>query len=199
MHPTPVPEPWAQPAVPSWMAQDLEGRQRNSRVPAIIWMYWDAGLSRAPAVVQHCVTSWVVMNPSWHVTLLTDDVILDYLGHDWTRESWAKVANKAHKGDIVRITLLRDHGGVWADATQFCLLPLDAWLFSAVGSQSFFALAEACATLPPSVSLARAVWSSLLTRGATRRSSLAVAPHTRASRRCPSTRSKGTRTIPTRS
>ncbi len=40
--------------------------------------------------------------------------------------------------DVVRLELLARYGGVWADATTYCLAPLDEWLESAVAS-GFFA------------------------------------------------------------
>lgn len=40
--------------------------------------------------------------------------------------------------DRLRIALLAQHGGVWVDATTYCLRPLDDWLFDVLGP-GFFA------------------------------------------------------------
>ena len=45
------------------------------------------------------------------------------------------------RGDVLRITVMRDYGGVWADATMYCVLPLDSWLAQALGTGDFFAFA----------------------------------------------------------
>ena len=133
-------EAWAGPPTPKWLARALDGREPSTDVPKHIWMFWDRGLAGAPASVLQCITSWVIMNPKWRVRLLTDEVILPYLGPGWTREKWEQISPGAHKGDIVRVCVLRTFGGVWADATQFCLLPLDSWVPRAVGrGNEFFA------------------------------------------------------------
>ena len=148
-----VPDQWAHPVLPQWLANELHGRT-SQRVPSTIWMYWDSGLAHLPDIVAHCITSWVIMNPTWHVQLLTDETVLDYLP-GWTTEKWVQVLG-AHKGDIARITLLRDHGGVWADATQFCLLPLNHWILKAMGDSDFFAFAVGAAPSKDSVAFAGA-------------------------------------------
>ena len=140
--PPSLPEPWTHPPVPPWLTSALRGRVRNRRMPATLWMYWDTGLERAPAVVRHCVTSWVMMNAGWSLKLLTDEVVLDYLP-GWTAAMWDAIQPGAHKGDIVRAAVLHLHGGVWADATHFCLIPLDAWIFEAVGDYFAFGVGDA--------------------------------------------------------
>lgn len=36
--------------------------------------------------------------------------------------------SRNHRADLLRLDLLTKHGGVWADATTFCMQPLDDWL-----------------------------------------------------------------------
>ena len=33
-----------------------------------------------------------------------------------------------HQSDLIRLALLSEYGGVWADATTFCINPLDEWI-----------------------------------------------------------------------
>ena len=33
---------------------------------------------------------------------------------------------------MIRLELLAEHGGVWADATMLCLRPLDSWIAHAL-------------------------------------------------------------------
>jgi hypothetical protein len=43
------------------------------------------------------------------------------------------------QSDRIRMELLRRHGGVWADATCYCLQPLEEWLPSKLAPAGFFA------------------------------------------------------------
>jgi hypothetical protein len=38
----------------------------------------------------------------------------------------------AAKSDVVRLSVLAAHGGVWADATMLCMAPLDSWIYPAM-------------------------------------------------------------------
>jgi hypothetical protein len=40
--------------------------------------------------------------------------------------------------DIIRLALLARHGGVWADATMLCMIPLERWVYEAVGPTGFW-------------------------------------------------------------
>lgn len=44
----------------------------------------------------------------------------------------------AARSDILRLTLMAMHGGVWADATYFNFIPLDQWVYEAVGPIGFW-------------------------------------------------------------
>merc|ERR1712194_610421 len=46
---------------------------------------------------------------------------------------------KAAASDVIRLVVLSKFGGVWADASTLCPLPLDAWLPYIVGDTRFFA------------------------------------------------------------
>jgi hypothetical protein len=47
----------------------------------------------------------------------------------------------ASLSDVIRLLLLHEYGGVWADATLYCNSPLDHWLNPFLGS-GFFAFAN---------------------------------------------------------
>lgn len=106
-------------------------------LPKTIWIYWDKPLNQAPPVVQAAVASWVRHNQGWEVRLLSDEnveklVALPQAGGP-RKIQW--------KADLIRVALLRDHGGVWADASSFCQMPLDNWLPSLMQS-GFFAFPD---------------------------------------------------------
>ncbi|HPE60198.1 MAG: hypothetical protein KDI15_07200 [Thiothrix sp.] len=111
----------------------------NMNLPRIIWIYWDQGSTRLPFVVGHCVASWRARHPDWEVRLLERSQL----------SQWITVQDIEPRPDmpvqlftdLVRLRLLRAHGGVWADATLFCVQPLPAWLPPRL-QQGFFAFAS---------------------------------------------------------
>ena len=74
----PSPPPPALRTAP-WLEEALAGRVASPSIPRRIWTFWDSGADGAPTVVRHAITSWVVRNPTWRVTLLTDRDVLGYL------------------------------------------------------------------------------------------------------------------------
>lgn len=96
----------------------------------IIWFYWDSDIANAPEVVRLSYMSWEDLNPDYKVVFLNDENIEEELGFDFN--STFSLCNirltKANKADLLRLYLLTRFGGVWADATTFCLKPLSTWL-----------------------------------------------------------------------
>lgn len=104
------------------------------QIPKTIWIYWDRGEEGAPDLVRHCIASWRDQNPGWEVCVLdaaTAAKTVD-LPHDPAGISVQSYA------DLLRLRLLRERGGVWADATAYCLAPLDEWL-PPLAQMGFFA------------------------------------------------------------
>lgn len=111
-------------------------------IPKKIWLLWLQGLEEAPPVVKACYTSWKERNPTWEVVLLTEENLKEFCPREiFPLLDAGNISNQAIS-DIIRINLLATHGGVWADATCFCVSPLDDWLkpYSANG---FFAFSYA--------------------------------------------------------
>ncbi|MEQ8268345.1 MAG: capsular polysaccharide synthesis protein [Parvibaculum sp.] len=104
----------------------------------IIWSCWWQGRAAAPPVVRACLTSWQRMNPGWELRCLDAGTALRYspLG-DYVDLQRQRVTAPS-LSDILRISLLHEFGGVWADATTICNRPLDEWLPAAAG-EGFFA------------------------------------------------------------
>ena len=88
-----------------------------------IWIYWAQGWEDAPHLCKKCAESWRHYNDSWEVVLLDDKT----LEHFIPNIPKLKI-NKTAYSDIVRLYLLKHHGGVWVDSTTFCNKPLDDWL-----------------------------------------------------------------------
>lgn len=103
-------------------------------IPQKIWIYWDRGEENAPEIVKECIASWRAHNPGWDIQVLDSKtaaqiVELSHNPADLPVQSYA---------DLLRLRLLRQQGGVWADATTYCLVPLDNWLPLAA-QRGFFA------------------------------------------------------------
>ena len=111
--------------------------ERTKLIPRKIWMLWFQGLSEAPFLVRKCIDSWVKENPSWDVVILDKNNLSKYVVLDLPERVFGNLA-LAHQSDLVRLYLLSKYGGVWADATTFCMKPLDEWLDDCTTS-GFFA------------------------------------------------------------
>lgn len=97
-------------------------------LPKIVWTMWLQGFDEAPRLVKECVRSWRERNPGWEFRVLDRRSLVDFL----SPEAMAIIDQPGKPihalSDIVRINLLADHGGVWADATCFCCRALDTWI-----------------------------------------------------------------------
>lgn len=107
-----------------------------SDCPRIIWMYWHQGFDQAPATVLACVDSWRRLNPDWKLVCLDHESVAGFIGsgHDWEKLEGLGLEKRAN---LIRLHLLRDHGGVWADASTVCIKPLDHWIDAALASGFF--------------------------------------------------------------
>jgi hypothetical protein len=97
-----------------------------------VWLLWLQGWDDVPWLVKQVAESWETNNPNWNIEYVTLDNLhtyvhdIDYV-YDETKE-----IEPQHKADIIRLSLLKNHGGVWADATMLCMQPLDVWVEEAV-------------------------------------------------------------------
>ena len=106
--------------------EDWPSRLVPRVLPKTIWMYWAQGWDKAPNVVLRCRDTWIRRNPQWNVLALDDETAVEH--HDLTKRLEGKTLSLNHKADFLRMNLLKDFGGVWADATTVCSQPLDNWL-----------------------------------------------------------------------
>lgn len=104
-----------------------------------IWSLWFQGWENAPDLVKACRASWVKLNPGWKMLFLSETDLPDFLEQ-------SAVLAQMHEGklpievlsDLLRNELLASQGGIWVDATAYCLRPLDEWIHLATSS-GFFA------------------------------------------------------------
>lgn len=135
-------------------------------------MYWEQGWSNAPELVKQCRKSWERHNPDYDIRCLDKDSVLEYFDIEkympgealkpkwlaplkkWLHKSLhstelikTKKIKIQHRSDIIRFNLLKQYGGVWADATLFCRKPLNQWI-KAHTKQDFFAFSNPGPRLP---------------------------------------------------
>ena len=96
------------------------------QIPKRIWIYWHQGWDVAPPITRVCKSSWIAMNPGWHIVELDSQVARAYA--DLSSSIEGKTLELRWIADILRLQLLADFGGVWVDATTFCTVSLDHWL-----------------------------------------------------------------------
>lgn len=100
-------------------------------------MYWHSGLGYAPRLVRICVESWQRRNPGWTVRVLDDASISQWVDMQDVRNRNPRITIQAFT-DVLRWRLLALRGGIWADATLYCVRPLDDWLCTELEASAIF-------------------------------------------------------------
>jgi len=106
-------------------------------IPRQLFLYWHQGWEDAPDIVKRCAATWQHHNPSWDISLLDATSIADKI--ELPSELQTLQLPLAGRADVIRISLLRRYGGVWADATTWCMRSLDDWIESVCHNSGFFA------------------------------------------------------------
>ena len=94
-----------------------------------LYILWCQGFDKAPEIVQLCRNSWYKHNPDWEIIEVTDENMQSLVDmKEIYGDLSAKTIAYAAYSDMFRIALLQKHGGLWVDATTYCILPLSSWL-----------------------------------------------------------------------
>ena len=97
-----------------------------------IFLLWLQGWDKAPWLQKKVLESWRINNPSWNINLIDQENLKNYVNDiNYIFKNSKKITPQA-KSDIIRLSLLKNHGGVWADSTLLCMQPLDHWLYEAI-------------------------------------------------------------------
>lgn len=107
----------------------------QSDIPKVVWMYWHQGEQDAPFIVRRCIESWRRCNPGWDIRVLDAQSVHQYADISDVPD----VLPFRFSANLLRVRLLKDHGGIWADATVYCHRPLDDWV-NLMTTTGFFAL-----------------------------------------------------------
>lgn len=114
-------------------AANIIQNSSDGSFPKNIWLAWFQGWSNAPELVKRVRDSWKLHNPGWNIVLLDEKNLNTYV-----KIPLPSNAKAAAKSDIIRIYLLKQYGGVWADATMVCFWPLDMWIHDALVPEKFW-------------------------------------------------------------
>jgi len=117
-----------------WLEDDELPSYNREQVPKQVWTYWDNGETNAPDIVKLCLEQWRIANPDWKITVLEEESLPDYIDTGGIPDN----VTQTRRSNIIRMRLLKSYGGVWADATTYCQIPLDNWL-QMVSGTGFFA------------------------------------------------------------
>lgn len=98
----------------------------GAEFPKHIWMLWQQGWDEAPPIVDLCARSWRDNNPGWQLHLLDEGSLPEH-APAYDRIAPPRAGRQA-RANLARLSILAEHGGVWADSSLFCARPLDEWL-----------------------------------------------------------------------
>ena len=98
-----------------------------SQLPKNIFLLWLQGWNSVPWLQKQVAESWEINNPDWKIHYIDFHNLKDYVQDiDYIYDTGKQITPQA-KSDIIRLSLLKNHGGVWADSTMLCMQSLDNW------------------------------------------------------------------------
>lgn len=99
-----------------------------NNLPKNIFLLWLQGWDNAPWLQRQVRKSWEINNPNWNIILLDDSNLRNYINDiDYIYDKSKDITYQA-KSEIIRLSLLKNIGGVWGDSTMLCMQPLDNWV-----------------------------------------------------------------------
>ena len=87
----------------------------------VIWIFWWQGSNNMPQIVKNCYNSLLKHSNGNKVILITKNNVTRYtdIPHEiYTMVDQGKIS-LTHFSDIIRFNLLKNHGGLWSDATVY--------------------------------------------------------------------------------
>jgi hypothetical protein len=104
----------------------------NPALEGKVWMCWWQGLDSAPEVVQACVDSVQRNVGDRDVVVITDNNLSDYVDiPGWVFDKVKDgIITRTNLSDLLRLSLLTEHGGLWLDATFYCAGPIESMVFA---------------------------------------------------------------------
>jgi len=115
-----------------------DGNFNNMVLNKTIWLLWFQGWENAPFLQKEVAKSWERHNPDWKIQYLDMNNLKNFINDiDYIYDKNKNISDQA-KSDIVRLSLLKNHGGVWADSTFLCMRPLNSWVYKSIKPSGFW-------------------------------------------------------------
>jgi Capsular polysaccharide synthesis protein len=109
------------------------------KVERIIWQYWETrGVKPRYIDGLHEIAK---RNSGVKIVLVTPDSLRTYLPD--LEDGVLRIANLAHKADMIRTRLVKRYGGMWLDSDAVVLRDLD-WLFDHLEDHEFVGFNNGC-------------------------------------------------------
>lgn len=96
-------------------------------IPKKIHQIW-LGQGSIPEFCQRMMATWRAHHPSWEYRLWTDADIAEAALPPRLSEIFSAASSPAERSDVLRLWLVLQHGGFYADVDFECLAPFDALL-----------------------------------------------------------------------
>lgn len=119
--------------------------RRSTEVTRTVWMFWhaypDLGTGKEADFRGQCLEGWRALNPGWQIRVLNMTDALRMAPK--FAASFELPPNKRFciqlQADLLRLELLNQYGGVWADMTTMPVRPLDSWIYDKLSPSGFWA------------------------------------------------------------
>lgn len=93
---------------------------KRSKKSKKIWTYWNE--DPLPEFINKCIDTWRRENPEYEVNIVTNENLESFVGRDEAEaiKNWKFNDSPQRMSDLVRLSILPVHGGVWLDASIIC-------------------------------------------------------------------------------
>ena len=120
----------------------LKKSKNTKEIPKIIWTYWHSEHD-TPQFIKNCIQNWKDKNPDYTVHVITEKTLEKHVGkYEAQKIIWWKYNDSPQRmSDLVRLSVLSKHGGIWLDASCVCNESFD-WIFKENASCILYSIPE---------------------------------------------------------
>lgn len=106
----------------SGLVKTLVSEAEGKNTHRVIWVCWLQGMENAPKIVQKCYESLQTYITDREIVLITEQNYREYVQFPdiIQKKIEAGIISRTHMSDLLRLELLKNHGGTWIDATVLC-------------------------------------------------------------------------------
>lgn len=104
---------------------------KKNSIPNVIWTYWHDP-QKLPTIIQRCIDTWQINNPSYRVIILDNATIKKMFGLDLPtmfpnveKQPLNDEQKRARYSDFARVLAMSSFGGFWMDSSIICTESLD--------------------------------------------------------------------------